>query len=143
MQHIPLDPHWRSSAPGYQEPDSVAVIHQAKGIVMLPDGTRVDLSRRLTLWRIFLAMGRAAQASRAMDVDDVFMAGWNGERALPAAIRNRVYVAVSTLRRYGLSGVLQTSPDGYRLSPEIKWVFDEMAPQNDQMPTGEFALASR
>jgi hypothetical protein len=46
-------------------------------------------------------------------------AGWPGERASRSAIANRLRVALSTLRGFGLRDVLLTQTGGYLLDPAI------------------------
>ncbi len=81
----------------------------------------VDLSRRATLKRVVVALARARVATpgEALDVNRVLEAGWPGERVLPEAATNRVYVAIATLRKLGLAGVLRTSDEGYLLDHAV------------------------
>lgn len=44
---------------------------------------------------------------------------WPGEKILPRAAQNRLYVAVSSLRKAGLDSLVQRSRAGYRLDPEV------------------------
>lgn len=81
----------------------------------------VDLRRRAAPRAIFWRLVQAhAQEEGALTVDELFAAGWGGERALPDARKNRVYVALSTLRKLGLAPWLQTDADGYRLDPALR-----------------------
>ena len=54
-----------------------------------------------------------------MTRDDVFDAGWPGQKILEEAARIRVYVAIRTLRTLGLGDVLETGTQGYYLNPSI------------------------
>ncbi|MEQ1569632.1 MAG: hypothetical protein ABMA64_28615, partial [Myxococcota bacterium] len=85
--------------------------------VTLPSGVGVDLTRRPSLRRIVHALAAGAREGRALGLDDVLAAGWPGERVVPRAATNRVYVAVATLRKLGLAVV--TTDDGYRLDPAV------------------------
>jgi hypothetical protein len=73
------------------------------------------------LRRVLLALVRAreSQPGKPLSVDDVLRTAWPGEQLLFDAARNRVYVAVSTLRRSGLRDVLLSDGDGYLLDPRI------------------------
>jgi hypothetical protein len=51
--------------------------------------------------------------------DDLFRAGWPGERASQRAAANRVRVALATLRKLGLRDHLITTGDGYLLDPDL------------------------
>ncbi|MEE2828031.1 MAG: tetratricopeptide repeat protein [Myxococcota bacterium] len=94
----------------------------------LGEAEAVDLSRKRTLRPLLLALVRLSLESpgEALDVDGVFEAVWPGERILPEAKKNRVYVAVATLRKTGLDAVLDTRGDGYLLKPglPVNWAED-------------------
>jgi hypothetical protein len=51
--------------------------------------------------------------------DALLAAGWPGERILPDAATNRLYVAIATLRKLGLRDVLVRFDEGYRLDPGV------------------------
>lgn len=81
-------------------------------------GETVHLGRRRAMRRImhFLA---SAEAGNTYAWDDLFEQGWPGERATPESARQRVYVALSSLRKLGLADVLLTEEDGYLLAPGV------------------------
>lgn len=89
--------------------------------VVLPDGVEVDLSRRVPLRKIvaFLADRRRVAAGESSTLHQVVAAGWPEERILPQAATNRVYVAMATLRKLGLSSVLLTTDRGYLFDPAV------------------------
>jgi hypothetical protein len=89
--------------------------------IKLPDGGTIDLARRVTLKRVaaHLVDRRLERPGEAVPLDRVLAAGWPGERILPQAAANRVYVAMATLRKLGLAEVLLTRDDGYLLDPEV------------------------
>ena len=60
-------------------------------------------------------------------LDDLLEAGWPGERVLPEAAANRVYVAVATMRKLGLRDVLLSRDDGYLLTTDIDVVYGDNA----------------
>ena len=45
---------------------------------------------------------------------------WPGERIMPSAAANRVYVAISGLRRAGLAEDLEHSAAGYRIATSVE-----------------------
>lgn len=83
------------------------------------EGTPVDLGRRGALRLILVALveRRLTCAGDASTWEVLLAAGWPGERVLAEAGATRVRVAVSTLRRLGLAGILLTREDGYLLDP--------------------------
>jgi predicted ATPase/predicted negative regulator of RcsB-dependent stress response len=104
--------------------------------VVLPEGEAVSLERRGSLRRLVLALvqrrlgegdGLAADRGRGLSVDELAEAGWPGERVLVEAAQTRVRVAVATLRKLGLRGLLVTRDDGYVLDPavEVEWISHE------------------
>jgi predicted ATPase len=64
-----------------------------------PDGSLVDLR---SAHLVQLAQALASERGRGLDVGALFAAGWPGEKATPHAQRNRVRVAITTLRQRGL-----------------------------------------
>jgi hypothetical protein len=86
-----------------------------------PCGTRHPLGRSRPLRRLLMALveARRARAGASLTVDELLQAGWPGENPLPEAGSNRVYVALATLRKLGLAGVLQRWDGGYRLDPQV------------------------
>jgi len=103
-----------------EEPDAV-VVDRAGRWFRAPRGPRVDLPRRRALRLLLsrLAEARLDAPDRALGVDEVFAAGWPGERAHPESVTSRVYVAIATLRKLGLRSVLLRRDDGYLLDPRI------------------------
>ena len=88
----------------------------------VPGEERVDLGRRRALRLILrkLANHGMTAGGQALSLDDLLEAGWPGERVLPEAGANRVYVAVATLRKLGLRDVLLNRDDGYLLDPDVE-----------------------
>jgi tetratricopeptide (TPR) repeat protein len=87
----------------------------------LGGGEIVDLSRKRTLRPLLLALVELhlEQPGEALDVDGVFRAVWGTERILAEAKKNRVYVAIATLRKAGLDAAIETRGDGYLLRPGL------------------------
>jgi predicted ATPase/Tfp pilus assembly protein PilF len=88
----------------------------------MPGQAPVDLTRKRTLrpMLLLLAEHRVAHPGEALDVDQIFEGVWVGERAMPRARKNRVYVSIATLRKMGLGDQLKTRGDGYLLHPELE-----------------------
>ena len=87
----------------------------------LGTGEVVDLSRKRTLRPLVLALveRHLEHPGEALDVDGVFQVVWAGERIQLEAKKNRVYVAIATLRKAGLDSVIETRGDGYLLRPGV------------------------
>ncbi len=75
---------------------------------------RIDLSRRKVLWRVLHAL--IVSAGDMVPRGALIAAGWGDERIVPRAAAHRLRVAIHELRRFGLSGVIESGPDGYRLT---------------------------
>jgi predicted ATPase len=84
-----------------------------------PGATRVSLARRPSLRGILAALmqRRLAAPGEGVPWEALLAAGWPGERVQRQAAKNRVQVAVRTLRREGLEPVLFTVDEGYQLDP--------------------------
>ncbi len=78
------------------------------------------LGSRAPLRRVLLCLIEHADRGEACDVWRLLEAGWPGERVDPEAGANRVYAAVSTLRRMGLRSVIERFDAGYRISPDAQ-----------------------
>ncbi len=82
-----------------------------------PDGEQHLLGRpQGRLVAAFIERHREAPGT-ALTTQDLLQAGWPGERLVPEAGSNRVYVALTQLRRMGLRNVLEHREGGYRLAP--------------------------
>jgi len=87
----------------------------------LAGSARVDLRSRARLRAVLSALvkARLADPGAPMGVEALMQAAWPGERVRVSAGRNRVYVAISTLRDLGLRDVLLRSGDGWLLDPKL------------------------
>jgi hypothetical protein len=86
-----------------------------------PGADKVDLARRHNLRRVLAALieRKENEPGRGMSSEDIFGAGWPGERASRDAAVNRVRVAIATLRKLGLRPHLLTRSDGYVIDPDV------------------------
>jgi hypothetical protein len=101
-----------------------------EALLVAPDGSwlraprsePVDLSHRETLRRILAALleRRLTTPARGLDQQALLAAGWGDERIHATAAKNRVQVALSQLRKLGLSEVLvRDDATGYALDPRV------------------------
>lgn len=60
---------------------------------------------------------RLASPGEALPPDVLIGAGWPGERIQAEAAANRLYVALSTLRKLGLGDRVERVEGGWRLDP--------------------------
>lgn len=76
---------------------------------------RVELAHRKNLVGIVAALvdQRDVRPNMPLSVRELMAAGWPGERPVEKSGANRVYVALTALRRLGLREVLQRDRDGY------------------------------
>ncbi len=77
----------------------------------------IDLSRRRPLRRLLAHL--AAHEGESIAWDALLAVGWPGEKMRPDAGAHRVRVAISTLRKMGLSGILLTDESGYRVRADV------------------------
>jgi hypothetical protein len=87
-----------------------------------PSGQRIEVGRHLANARIlaWLLRQRTEAPGEATDVEGLALAGWPGERILPAAAANRVRVALSALRRAGIGELIERTEGGWRLDPAVE-----------------------
>jgi hypothetical protein len=91
---------------------------RAPGLAVVRLDTRKPLRRLL----VRLVDLHFVSPEAALDVPGLFEAGWPGDQIAPAAAANRVYVALTTLRKFGLREVLINGETGYRLRPDLQVV---------------------
>jgi len=94
------------------------------GALQLANGRVIDLRHRVPLRRIVAALVRQHRATPGTPVTarDLVAAGWPGERLLPCAATNRLYVALATLRTLGMRGCLRRGRGGWLIDPELRIV---------------------
>ena len=85
------------------------------------NGARALIPGRGPLRRLVreLARARIERPGSGMTVAELFEAGWPGERAAQRSARNRVHVAVSTLRKLAFASELESHAGAYRISPSV------------------------
>ncbi len=87
------------------------------------EGTSIiSLARRKSLRLLLDALCKQHDAAPAENIlwTDLVSVGWGGERMTPEAAKNRLHVAIATLRGMGLrSLLLSTHGHGYRLDPRL------------------------
>jgi tetratricopeptide (TPR) repeat protein len=94
-------------------------------------GQSVEFRRQAALRAILetLAKKRIENAGRPLALEALFESGWPGESIASDSQRNRLYVAMSQLRKLGLKGLIVSRDDGWLLDPSVNVVFsNESAP---------------
>ncbi|MFT3765512.1 MAG: tetratricopeptide repeat protein [Minicystis sp.] len=86
-----------------------------------PGGAWQDLRDRHAVRRLLLCLvaRRRDSPGRGVSLTELQEAGWPGERMLPQAASNRIYVAINQLRKLGLKDCLRHSAEGYFLDPTL------------------------
>jgi predicted ATPase len=102
-------------------PDALVIAPDA-GRYRPPRGEWQDLQQHPVLRRILFALveHRRERPGVGLALDAIQRAAWPGERIRPDAAANRIYVAVSKLRRRGLRDHLRSQDDGYALAPDLE-----------------------
>jgi hypothetical protein len=97
-------------------------------------GKRVSLERRAVLRRVLEALVAAHPVGEVLGPDAILGAGWPGEDFSYDSGRNRMYVALSSLRNLGLRDLLQRHGDGWRLDPALVIRRNAPRPEIDTAP---------
>lgn len=86
-----------------------------------PGAAWQDLRERHAVRRLLarLVERHREAPGRGASLGDLQEAGWPGERILPQAASNRIYVAVNQLRKLGLKDWLKRGGEGYFLEPAL------------------------
>ncbi|MFS8067554.1 MAG: tetratricopeptide repeat protein, partial [Byssovorax sp.] len=114
------------------------VIAPSAGRYRPPGGEWEDLHQHPVLRRILFALveQRRARPGVGLSLEAIQRAAWPGERIRVGAAANRIYVAVSKLRRRGLRDFLRSQDDGYALDPNLEVQrFDGATPGATTCPT--------
>lgn len=85
-----------------------------------PDGEVHNLRTRKTLARVLAVLVEAHEQNRGtpLSIDALLARAWPDERIHKRAGANRVYVALTTLRKLGLRDLLVRTDEGYMLDPQ-------------------------
>ncbi|MFO0565687.1 MAG: tetratricopeptide repeat protein [Polyangiaceae bacterium] len=110
--------------PTAETPESLVQIGPRARWFQAPGAAIVSLRRKQRLRRLLAALAeqRVNAPGRVLSRDALFAAVWPGEKIGVESAHNRLYVAIATLRRLGLAGVLHTQTDGYLLDAAATWV---------------------
>ncbi|MEM9456372.1 MAG: tetratricopeptide repeat protein [Myxococcota bacterium] len=117
-----LDPAQVVPPPPPTDRSGAALVIGKDGRWLQPPGSDAhDLRRRkaMRLILVRLADEHRANPGAGLPLETLLEAGWPGERVMPSAGANRVYVALTTLRKLGLRKVLLSQDDGYLLDPAL------------------------
>ncbi|MEX1361522.1 MAG: tetratricopeptide repeat protein, partial [Nannocystaceae bacterium] len=89
--------------------------------LQLPGAAAQDLRRRKAMRLILdrLALEHHERPGAGLPLESLLEAGWPGEKVMPSAGANRVYVALTGLRKLGLRKVLLSRDDGYLLDAAV------------------------
>ncbi len=81
---------------------------------------RVDLRASPRLAAVLAALVEAhGEGTECLAAETIAEKAWRGERIIPDAAKNRVYVAVSSLRKLGLRRVIARASVGYSLTGDF------------------------
>ena len=83
-----------------------------------PDGLRHRPGRSARRIVQALVARHRLRGGSPLTVPELLEIGWPGERPIPQAGANRVYVELNRIRRMGLRDLVERTPDGYRLTSE-------------------------
>jgi hypothetical protein len=86
-----------------------------------PGGAWQDLRERHAVRRLLLKLidHQREAPGHGLSLPALREAGWPGERMLPDAASNRIYVAMTQLRKLGFKPWLKRSEEGYFLDPAL------------------------
>ena len=112
----------RTAAEAARRERGVLRVRDDGGQAVTPDGVCVVLGRHRALKRLLLALAAREPSASPLGADDLFEAGWPGQRARPASRKNRVYVALSALRALGLRDLIVSRDGGWLIDPSVRVV---------------------
>ncbi|HMJ12797.1 MAG TPA: hypothetical protein VK524_15350 [Polyangiaceae bacterium] len=128
----------RRSLPG---PDLELIVDEEITRVRLGTTPSQPLGSRRALRRILSALIERHRSSpgQAIAVTELVEAGWPGESVIPEAAANRVYVALSSLRKLGLDAAIERCDGGWRLTPSMRVRVDKVAAAAQPPPESDRA----
>ena len=117
----------RIASPSAPPPTSIAAntptpalaVHREGHWFEVPGRGRVSCRKRNVTRALLMRLvdERLAHPGQALGPPDLLAAAWPGEKILPAAAMNRLYVMLTKLRKLGLRELLVARDDGYLLDP--------------------------
>jgi tetratricopeptide (TPR) repeat protein len=123
VDHVVLSAFLRRSL---QEPvaaagEAVALVSEDGAWFRMPGGEPVDCRRRPVLRRLVVALARhrLERPGRPIPAQELFAAGWPDQHIREASAKNRLKVAISTLRKMGFGPALIGDRSGYRVDPRL------------------------
>jgi predicted ATPase len=86
-----------------------------------PGSAWQDLRERHAVRRLLVKLVEQQRTApgRGLSLAELQEAGWPGERILPDAAANRIYVAFNQMRKIGFKAWLKKDGDGYSLDPSL------------------------
>ncbi|MBX2800369.1 MAG: hypothetical protein KTR31_22005 [Myxococcales bacterium] len=89
--------------------------------VQTTDAPPLDLRRRRVPRRLLARLLTAHSESPGTAVSGVelMQAAWPNDRAKPSSLKNRLWAALSKLRKQGLGRAIESVQNGYRIPPEM------------------------
>ncbi len=105
-------------------PADALVVSEDARVFRTPAARAVKLERRHAVRLILLKLveHRLKAPGEPLSADTLLEYGWPGERVMAEAGASRVYVALATLRKLGLRGLLVSRDGGYLLDPDVQLV---------------------
>jgi len=105
-------------------PADALVVSEDARVFRTPAARAVKLERRHAVRLILLKLveHRLKAPGESLSADTLLEYGWPGERVMAEAGASRVYVALATLRKLGLRGLLMSRDGGYLLDPDVQLV---------------------
>jgi len=107
-------------------PKDALILDADCGSFRLPGATQpIQLKQEGPVRRLLVALARERRRSPGAYVSGTELVArvWPGERIVARAAKNRLHVALSTLRKAGLKAQIERSADGYRLVPDTPLLF--------------------
>lgn len=118
---IAFTSRWRASQP---KAHAKTTLHVSENHAWwrIDQQSPISISHRPVLVQVIAPVlaARAAGSRRFLSAQELIDAGWPGEHMKPSAAKNRLWVAISSLRKLGLGDLLESSAKGYRLRNDVE-----------------------
>jgi hypothetical protein len=122
----------------YRRRDNVVdeIVVEDDGSIFRVGGRSVDLRQRKQLARIVeaLASVHLRAPGEWISTPSLIDIAWRGERMQPTSAKNRLHVAICTLRRLGLQPVLQSRRGAYRIRSDVRVIVLPRFPGPPRVP---------